>query len=125
MSDQDLYAIAAHHVDRRNRRWKIWSFDLAGLIMTVAALILLSGTPYQLIAVGVMIAWAGVFTLHTILASMAQSRDEDIEKEVVKLKTYAAQAAYEKPKRLNLTEDGELDDYTDDDYEEQGRSLKA
>ncbi len=105
MSDQELYQIAQQRIRRRNRRWTIWAFDLAGLIMTVAGLIFFSDTPYVNYAVGIMIAWAGVFTLHTIVAAMNQSQDEDIEKEIAKLREAAG---YEKPKRLQLTEDGEV-----------------
>lgn len=121
MSDQELYEIAQQRIDRRNRRWTIWSFNLAGLILSVAALILLSRTPYVIIAAGVMIAWAGVFTLHTIIASMAQSRSDDVEKEVAKLR----EMTYEKPKRLRLTEDGEIIDDEEWEAEEAGVRLKS
>jgi hypothetical protein len=52
-------------------------------------------------------AWGGIFTFHTIIAAMAQSRDGDIEGEVAKLRE-AAGDIYEKPKRLEVGEDGEL-----------------
>ncbi|MBZ0282868.1 MAG: hypothetical protein K8L97_19165 [Anaerolineae bacterium] len=123
MSEQELYGIARQRIDRRNRRWTLWGVDLAGLILSVAALILLSETPYVIVSVAVMIGWAGVFVLHTIMAAMAQSRDEDIEKEVAKLRE-AAEMDYEKPKRLTLTEDGEITDYADE-YEETERSLHS
>ena len=120
MSNQELYEIARDRVDRRNRRWTLWAFDLAGLIISVAALILLGPTPYATVAAAVMMIWAGVFTLHTIVASMAHSRDEDIEKEVAKLR----EATYEKPKRL--TDDGEIEDNDEWVYEDAAeRSLKA
>ena len=121
MSDQELYEIARQRIDRRNRRWTLWAFDLAGLVLSVAALILLVGTPFRLIGVAVMLAWGGVFTLHTIIAAMGHSRDEDIEKEVAKLR----EATYEKPKRL--TDDGEIEDENDEwVYEEEAaRSLKS
>lgn len=122
MSDQELYQIAQQRIRRRNRRWTIWAFDLAGLIMTVAGLIFFSDTPYVNYAVGIMIAWAGVFTLHTIVAAMNQSQDEDIEKEIAKLREAAG---YEKPKRLQLTEDGEVAPYEDWADEEVEHTLKS
>ena len=124
MSDQELYEIAHQRIDRRNRRWTLWGFDLAGLILSVAAMILLIDTPYFMISVAVMIAWAGVFVLHTLVAAMAHSRDEDIQKEVAKLREASLDAAYEKPKRLRLTEDGELMDDADWEHEEAERKLK-
>ena len=123
MADQELYEIAQQRIDRRNRRWTLWAFDLAVLIAAVAVMIFLVDTPYQMISLAVMIAWAGVFTLHTIVAAMAQSRSDDIEKEVSKLRE-AMPAAYEKPKRLHLTDDGEITDDADWAYEEDERKLK-
>jgi hypothetical protein len=90
----------------------LWSVNLAGLILSLAALILLGKSEYVDIAAAIFMAWAGVFTFHTIMAFMAASRDEDIEGEVAKLR----EAVYEKPKRLELGEDGELID-ADDEWE--------
>ena len=85
MSDQELYEIARGRIDKRNRRWTIWAIDLAGLIFSLAVLILLGDTAYDTLAVAIFMAWCGVFTFHTIVAAMAQSRDGDIEGEVAKL----------------------------------------
>jgi hypothetical protein len=120
MSNQELYEIARRRIDRRNRRWTLWAVDLAGLIISVAALIFLSNTAYVTLAAAFMMAWAGIFVLHTIVASTAHSRDEDIEKEIAKLRE--ADLAYEKPKRLHLTEDGELAE--DEDWVEEGMKVK-
>jgi hypothetical protein len=109
MSEQEIYEIARQRIDRRNRRWTIWSVNLAGLILSLAALILLGKTAYVDTAAAVFMAWAGFFTFHTIMAAMAQSREQDIEGEVAKLR----EAIYEKPKRLELGEDGELVEYDD------------
>jgi hypothetical protein len=107
MSDQEFYEIARRRIDQRNRRWTFWAVDLAGLILAVAALVFLGDTEYSTIAVTVFMAWAGIFTFHTIIAALAQSRDGDIEGEVAKLREAAA-VNYEKPKRLEVGEDGEL-----------------
>lgn len=104
MSDQELFELARQRIDRRNRRWTLWGFDLAGLILTLSALILLGNTAYVVIAAAVFMAWAGVFVLHTIVAATGHSREKDIENEVAKLRD----AYYEKPKRLELNDDGEL-----------------
>ncbi len=117
MSENELYEIARQRIDRRNRRWTIWSFDLAGLILSLALLILMSDTPYETVAGALFMAWGGVFTLHTILASLAQSRDGAIEDEVAKLRA----AVYEKPKRLELSDDGELVEFTGAEGEAQQR----
>lgn len=104
MANQELYEMARERIDRRYRRWRLWAFNLAGLIFTVALLVLLSDTGYEPIAAALMMTWAGQFVAHTILVGMAHSRDEDIEKEVAKLRD----AAFEKPKRLGLSEEGEI-----------------
>lgn len=104
MTNQELYEMARERVDRRYRRWRLWAFNLAGMIFMVALLVLLAETEYVTIATALMMTWAGQFVAHTILAGMAHSRDEDIEKEVAKL----SEAAFEKPKRLGLSEDGEI-----------------
>ncbi len=125
MSDQELYEIASQRVDRRNRRWTLWGFNLAILILSVAAVVLFVDTPYQMTSVAVMLAWAGIFVLHTLIAAIAHSRDEDIEKEVDRLREAGATRAYEKPKRLHLTEDGEITEYVDWEHEEAERELKS
>lgn len=104
MSDQELYEIARQRIDQRNRRWTLWAVNLAGLILSLAALILLGETEYATIGAGVFMAWIGVFVLHTILAALSETREKDIEGEVAKLR----EAVYEKPKRLELSDDGEL-----------------
>lgn len=107
MDSDQLYELARQRIDRRNRRWTLWSLNLGGLILSLALLILVSSTT----AAAIFMAWAGVFTLHTILAAMAHSRDQDIEHEAARLRDIV----HEKPKRLELSEDGELID--DDEYE--------
>lgn len=64
------------------------------------------------IGAAVAVAWTGVIVFHGILTNMTQERDQAIEGEVERLR----QALYEeKPKRLDLDEDGELRDVIDDD----------
>lgn len=121
MSEHELYDIARQRIDKRNRRWTFWAVDLMGLILSLAALILLGQTEYDTLAVSVFLAWGGVFTFHTIMAAMAQSRDGDIEGEVTKLRD-AAGALYEKPKRMELTEDGEIVEHEDWAVEEAAKS---
>lgn len=112
MSEDQLYTLARQRIDRRNRRWTLWAFDLGGLVLSLALLILIGNT----LTAAIFMAWGGVFTLHTILAAMAHSREKDIEQEVARLRR-AADAGYadEKPKRLELSEDGELVEYPADD----------
>jgi hypothetical protein len=104
MSETELYEMARGRIDRRNRRWVFWAVDLAGLVLSLGALILLSKSAYVTIAAAVFLSWGGVFTLHTILAALAHNRDQDIEGEMDKLRALV----YEKPKRTEVGEDGEL-----------------
>jgi hypothetical protein len=109
MSQQELYEIASKRIDRRNRRWTLWAFNLGVMILAVAGIIFAGDSVYSDYATGFMMLWAAVFVTHTIVLGMTESRDGDIEKEIAKLQDYA----YEKPKRLELSDDGELLDYSE------------
>ena len=57
------------------------------------------------------LAWMGVLVLHVFTINMSQNRDEAIDSEVAKLR----EAIYEeKPKRLELSDDGELTESPED-----------
>ncbi|MCA0458469.1 MAG: hypothetical protein LCI00_31190 [Chloroflexi bacterium] len=118
MSDHELYEIARQRIDRRTRRWTLWAVNLAVLIITVAAVVFLSDSAYQMYAIGGMLGWVGIFVLHTIIAGLREASEGDIEKEFAKLKKAAPAWASEKPKRLHLTDDGEITDDGYDEYEE-------
>lgn len=77
MSDHELYAIAQERIARRNRRWTLWAVNLAALIISVAAMVLLIDSPYQMIGIALMLAVAGIFVPHTIIAAMANSIAEN------------------------------------------------
>ena len=63
----------------------------------------------ETIATAVFLAWGGIFAAHTIMAGFAEARQGEIDSELNKLRAEAERArAYEKPKRLELAEDGEL-----------------
>lgn len=106
MTNQELYEIARAKIEQSKRRWSLWAFNLGFLILAVAGVVLASDTVYQTLAVALMLAIAAVFVPHTIIAVMAESEQEDIEKEVERLRE--AVYEYEKPKRLHLSNDGEL-----------------
>lgn len=126
MSDQELYEIARQRIERRTRRWTLWAVNLAILIITVAAVVFLSDSVYQTYAIGGMLGWAGIFVLHTIIAALRESSEGDIENAFAKLKKSASERGYEKPKRLHLTDDGEItDDGYDDEYEEPEQRMKS
>ncbi len=108
MSDNELYEIARQRIHQRNRRWTLWALDLGVLIILLAKVILLSDT----FGVALFLGWAGVFTVHTIIAAFAESTQGSIDNEVAKLR---AGLQYEKPKRLALGEDGELVDFPSDE----------
>ena len=110
MSDQEIYEIVERRIDQRNRRRLLWAVDLAGLVLALAGLIVVSDSAmnpvYENWAAAVFIAWGGVFTLHSIMLWLGETRQSDIESEVARLR----QTDYEKPKRLQLSEEGELVD---------------
>ncbi|HLU08699.1 MAG TPA: hypothetical protein VK003_03475 [Oceanobacillus sp.] len=105
MYEQELYELARQRIDARNRRWKLWSFNLAGYLIAIGVFIALALAKQAAIGMLLFMTWTGVFVLHCILLGMAESRAKDIEKEVTKLREAAT---YEKPKRLELGDDGEL-----------------
>lgn len=108
MSEHELYEIARQRVAQRQRRWTLWSVDLLGLIGSLVALIAFGERGYANLLAAIFIGWMGLFAVHTILAYMAENRESDVAKEVAKLRTALE---YEKPKRLELSDDGELVDW--------------
>jgi hypothetical protein len=119
MSEQELYELARQRIDSRNRRWKLWSFNLAGYLVSIGVFVALAIAGQAAIGMLLFMTWTGVFVLHCVLLGMAESRAKDIEKEVAKLR---AAADYEKPKRLELTDDGELEEI-EDEYEQPKSSV--
>ncbi len=107
MSDHELYEIAKQRVNQRTRRWMLWGVNLLGLIFSLTMVILLGDSVYSNTAVALFMAWMGAFAFHSLLAWQAEHRTGDIENEVVKLR---AAMDYEKPKRLEISDDGELMD---------------
>lgn len=123
MSEQEIYRTASERVDRRNRRWTLWAANLGVMIASVAGVVLSSDTSYEVFGIAFMLLMAGIFVFHTIVAGIQHSRDEEIEKEVTKL--YRLRADYEKPKRLHLNEEGELEEVAPYEQETPHRSSKA
>jgi hypothetical protein len=118
MSEQELYEIARKRVLRRNRRWMFWTLDLFVLIIALVALIVSGG---NILFVAGFLTWGAIFTTHTIILGFTESTDESIENEVVKLRK-AYEREYEKPKRLELGEDGELTDVDEREQDDAERS---
>ncbi len=108
MSEEQLYELARNRIDRKNRRWILWGVNFLTFLIYVGAFVAFSGIPRNQ-GVFVALAWFGVLVLHAVIISMTQNRDEAIEGEVAKLRALV----YEKPKRLELGEDGELVDMND------------
>lgn len=126
MSEQELYEIARKRIDRRSRRWTLWAVNLMVLIGSLAGLILFGDTIYETLTLAFFLAVGGVFVFHSIVAAMAETRQGEIEKEVAKLKDAMSRDSsfYEKPKRLELSDDGELVDPEADDYTSPSRSAR-
>jgi hypothetical protein len=113
MTEQELQEIARARIDQRNRRWTLWGVDLAAFIAYVGLFIVITINEFSVLALFILLAWSGLFTLHTLVVAMSQTRSKDIENEVTRL----SDDFYEKPKRLGLGEDGELVEIEEDDYE--------
>lgn len=122
MSNQELYDIARQRVKSSQRRWILWAVNLGFLILSLAGIVLLSDTAYIIPAVALAGAVAAVFVPHTIILAMLESEQEDIEKEIEKLRE--AVYEYEKPKRLHLSNDGELEQANPWDDEQASRAQK-
>jgi hypothetical protein len=111
MSEDELYELARQRVERRNRRWMLWGIDLLLWLVYIGVIAGFRDAIPRELSITVAVAWMGVLTLHGIVIGMSQSRDQDITAEVERLR----EAVYnEKPKRLELDEDGELVDVIED-----------
>lgn len=119
MSEQELYEIARKRVLRRNRRWMFWTLNLFVMIMALVALIVADGSAPAVVG---FLTWGAIFVTHTIILAFAESTEGSIESEVVKLRKAYADGVYEKPKRLELGEDGELTEVDDQELDDAQRS---
>jgi hypothetical protein len=104
MTDHDLYALAEARMNARMQRWRRWSYTLVATVATVALMILLRDTRYDTVGLAILIVMGGIFTGHTVLTGMAESNAGNLDREVARLRD----KLYEKPKRLELADDGEL-----------------
>jgi hypothetical protein len=105
MSSQELYEIARERVDARSRRTKLWALDVGGMLLWLAVIALVGDTALGPIAGAVFLAWLAVLSVHTIMLAATRHRADDIEQEVARLRD----AIYdEKPKRVQLSDEGEL-----------------
>ncbi len=113
MSEEQLYELARKRIDRKNQRWILWGADFLAFLIYVGAFVTFKpGNPgVHNLGVFIALAWIGVLCLHGVIISMTQNRDQQVESEVARLR----EAVYEKPKRLELDEDGELVDSPDDE----------
>lgn len=114
MSDEELYQLAQKRIDRNTRRFALLGVNFFAFLLFVAAFAGLGIVPSN-VGRFVAIAWMGVIILHVILLFVMQYRKEAIESEVENLRR---EIYGEKPKRLELGEDGELvDDRFEADWE--------
>jgi len=119
MYEDQLYELARKRIDRRNRRWILLGVNFFAFMVYIGIIVMLYSSnviPRSLGAFGALV-WLGVLAMHVFILSATQNRDEAIESEVAKLRDLV----YEKPKRLELTDDGELantDDDTDDNMDD-------
>ena len=123
MSEDPLYELARQRVNRRSRRFLLLGVNFFAFLLFVAAFAGLGIVPSG-IGKFITIAWMGVFILHVILMGVTEYRKEAIESEVENLRR---EIYGEKPKRLELGEDGELVDANDpvdeQAYQQRGDSL--
>lgn len=106
MSDEELYQLAQKRIDRNTQRILLLGVNFFAFLLFVAAFAGLGIVPSN-VGKFVAIAWMGVIILHVILLFVMQYRKEAIESEVENLRR---EIYGEKPKRLELDEDGELVD---------------
>jgi len=123
MSDPELYEIARQRIDTRNRRWTLWAVHLAAFLAYVGFFVAIADSEYVLLGVFGLLVWAGLFTLHTVVLAMRESREKDIEKEVARLQEAGYEKAKrdeliedEKPKYVEIGDDGELVEVEEEDY---------
>jgi hypothetical protein len=107
MNEDQLYALARKRINQKHRRWLLWGIHLFAFLMYVGAATAYTGV-HQGMLEFVVRAWFGVLVLHTLAIVMTQDRDLEIEQEVVKLRS-GMDSLYEKPKRFELSDDGELE----------------
>ena len=105
MSEDQLYEVAQKRIDRKNRRWLSLGVDFLLFMLYIGAFTMFTGIPRN-VGAFFALAWMGVLVLHVFVVNIANNRDEAIDSEVAKLRD----AIYEKPKRLGLSDDGELTD---------------
>jgi hypothetical protein len=113
MSEDQLYQLARQRVNRRSRRFLLLGVNFFAFLLFVAAYAGLGIVPSN-VGRFITITWMGVFVLHVILLGVMQYRKEAIEGEVENLRR---EIYGDKPKRVDLTEDGELvEDAPVDDF---------
>lgn len=120
MSQGELYEIARERVDARSRRTKLWALDFGGMMLWLAVVAALSETAFATFAAALFLAWLAVLSVHTIMLVATRRRADDIEREVARLRD----AIYEKPKHLEISDDGELVDYPDEPQAWKGRDAQ-
>ena len=119
MSEDQLYELARKRIDKRNRRWLLLGVNFFFFLMYVGAFTAYQGIPRNVGAFFALV-WLGFLVLHVFYLNITQNRDEAINIEVAKLRD----TIYEKSKRIELTDDGELtdidsiDDNPNDDLDE-------
>ncbi|MFN8530414.1 MAG: hypothetical protein U0670_17570 [Anaerolineae bacterium] len=114
MSEQELYDIARHQIDRRRRRY--WLLGINAMLW-LAFIALRVGFPEVIqprIGTVIIIIWMGLLGLHGISILLALGREEAIEGQVEHLRRAIHD---EKPKRLELGADGELVEVTSERVE--------
>jgi hypothetical protein len=113
MSDDPIYELARKRVNQRIHPWILLGVNFFAFMVYVGIIVVLYNViPHNLGAFGALI-WLGVLVLHAVLLVITQNRDEAIEQEVARLRDLV----YEKPKRLDLGDDGELLEMIDDETE--------
>src|SRR3954447_14672623 len=108
MSEDQLYEVAQKRIDRKNRRWLSLGVDFLLFMLYIGAFTMFTGIPRN-VGAFMALAWMGGLVMHVFIVNIWNNRDEAIDGEVAKLRD----AIYEKPKRLELNDDGELTDIDD------------
>lgn len=110
MYEDRLYELARKRIDRKNRRWFLWGVNFLLFLTFIGAFVTFRDIPRN-VGTFITLVWFGVLALHGISIGVTQNREQEIAREVAKLREAVE---YEKPKRdskrIELTDDGEVTD---------------
>jgi hypothetical protein len=101
----ELYKLARERIDRRNRQLFLLGANVLAMFIYLAAFTAFRSLIPPTIGVFIAVAWIGVVACHAMAYGVLQNRSAQIDAEVERLRR---QVYDEKPKHVELNDDGEL-----------------